>query len=119
MRGCCWRTRMHSLAAPRRVSKLPASSPRSRRTMRTRMCTRHARMLGREAEATAIVERAHARFDNTSITEYEEAMLHIAHGDVESTLQCLERHALRKANGTHCMVVDPTFGVLHHDPRWR
>jgi hypothetical protein len=59
-----------------------------------------------------------ARF-GASVTEYEEAMLHIAGGDVESTLACLGRHALRKANGAHCMVVDPTFAPLHQDPRWR
>ena len=76
------------------------------------------RMLGREKEATAIMKRARARFDATSISEYEEAMLHIAHGDADSTLQCLEQHALRKANGAHCMVLDPTFAALHNDPRW-
>jgi tetratricopeptide (TPR) repeat protein len=76
------------------------------------------RVLGREKEAAAIMKRARARFSSTSITEYEEAMLHIAHGDAESTLQCLERHAVRKANGAHCMVLDPTFAALHRDPRW-
>lgn len=76
------------------------------------------RLLGREEESAATMERARARF-GAAITEYEEAMLHIARGDVESTLACLERHALRKANGAHCMVVDPTFAVLHRDPRWR
>ena len=76
-------------------------------------------MLGREEEAAAIVIRAHARFDDTAITEYEEAMLHVARGNLESALDCLERHALRKANGAHCIVIDPTFAVLHHDPRWR
>jgi tetratricopeptide (TPR) repeat protein len=76
------------------------------------------RVLGRAAEASAILDRMSARF-GASVTEYEEAMLHIAGGDVESTLACLERHALRKANGAHCMVVDPTFAPLHQDPRWR
>ena len=76
-------------------------------------------MLGREEEAAAIVIRAHARFDDTAITEYEEAMLHVARGNLESALDCLERHALRKANGAHCIVIDPTFAVLHRDPRWR
>lgn len=75
-------------------------------------------MLGRAEEAAAIVIRAHARFDDTAITEYEEAMLHVARGNLDSALDCLERHALRKANGAHCMVIDPTFAVLHHDPRW-
>ncbi len=76
-------------------------------------------MLGRAEEAATIMNRARARFDDTAITEYEEAMLHVARGSVESTLECLERHALRKANGAHCMVVDPTFTVLHPDSRWR
>jgi len=75
-------------------------------------------MLGRETEATAIMNRARARFDDTSITEYEEAMLHAARGDVVSTLECLERHALRKANGEHCMVMDPTFTALRRNARW-
>ena len=65
------------------------------------------------------MNRARARFDHTAITEYEEAMLHIARGDVEKTLACLERYALCKANGVHCIAVDPTFAVLRHDPRWR
>jgi len=65
------------------------------------------------------MKRARASFDDTSITEYEEAVLHVARGDVTSSLECLERHALRKANGAHCMVVDPTFEALHRDPRWR
>ena len=76
------------------------------------------RMLGREKEAVETMEGARARF-GASVSEYEEAMLHVAGGDVERTLECLERHALRKANGAHCMVVDPTFAVLHRDPRWR
>ena len=76
------------------------------------------RMLGRETETAATMAQARARF-GPSITEYEEAMLHIAGGDVESTLACLERHAVRKANGAHCTVVDPTFAVLHHDARWQ
>jgi tetratricopeptide (TPR) repeat protein len=75
-------------------------------------------MLGREAEATAIMKRARARFDDTSITEYEEAMLHAARGDFVSSLGCLERHALCKANGAHCMVVDPTFTALRRNARW-
>jgi tetratricopeptide (TPR) repeat protein len=76
-------------------------------------------MLGRAEEAATIMNRARARFDDTAITEYEEAMLHVARGSVESTLECLERHALRKANGAHCIVVDPTFTALRPDPRWR
>jgi tetratricopeptide (TPR) repeat protein len=76
------------------------------------------RMLGCETETAATMAQARARF-GPSITEYEEAMLHIAGGDVESTLACLERHAVRKANGAHCTVVDPTFAALHHDPRWQ
>jgi hypothetical protein len=44
---------------------------------------------------------------------------YVARGNLGSTLDCLERHALRKANGAHCNVIDPTFAVLHHDPRWR
>jgi tetratricopeptide (TPR) repeat protein/TolB-like protein len=76
-------------------------------------------LLRREAEATAIMKRARASFDDTSITEYEEAMLHVARGDVAKSLECLERHALRKANGAHCMVVDPTFEALHRDARWQ
>jgi serine/threonine-protein kinase len=75
------------------------------------------RLLRREEEAGATMARARARF-GAAITEYEEAMFHIVGGDVEQTLACLERHALRKANGAHCVVVDPTFSILHHDPRW-
>jgi hypothetical protein len=76
-------------------------------------------LLGRGDEATTIMLRARARFDHTAISEYEDAMLHVAHGDSDSALACLERHALRRANGAHCMVVDPTFAVLHRDARWR
>jgi Flp pilus assembly protein TadD len=76
-------------------------------------------MLGREDEASATVHRARARFGRAAITEYEEAMLHVARGDVESAFACLERHALRRANGAHCIVIDPTFAALHRDPRWR
>jgi len=75
-------------------------------------------LLGREADASATMERARARFAG-SITDYEEAMLHVARGDAESTLACLARCALRKDNGAHCMVVDPTFARLHRDARWR
>jgi tetratricopeptide (TPR) repeat protein len=76
------------------------------------------RMLGREKEAATIMKQARARFDHSAITEYEEAMLHIAHSDADSTLRCLEQHALRRANGAHCMALDPTFAALHRDPRW-
>lgn len=76
-------------------------------------------MLGREEEAAAIVIRARARFDDTAITEYEEAMLHVARGNLEKALDCLESHARRKANGAHCIVIDPTFAALHRDARWR
>jgi tetratricopeptide (TPR) repeat protein len=76
-------------------------------------------LLGRETEAAAIMNAARARFDDSSITEYEEAMLHVARGDVVNAIECLERHALRRANGAHCMVVDPTFAALHRDARWR
>jgi serine/threonine-protein kinase len=75
------------------------------------------RLLGRDAEALATMEHARARFAG-SITDYEEAMLQIARGDAESTLACLARCALRKDNGAHCMVVDPTFARLHGDARW-
>ncbi|HLX29575.1 MAG TPA: tetratricopeptide repeat protein [Casimicrobiaceae bacterium] len=75
-------------------------------------------LLGREDEATAIMVRARSRFDHTAISEYEEAMLHVARGDTESALDCLERYGLRRANGAHCIVIDPTFTVLHRDPRW-
>lgn len=75
-------------------------------------------LLDREAEAAAIMDGARKRFGDTFITEYEEAMLHIARGDAASALDCLERHALRRANGAHCMVVDPTFAALHGDTRW-
>jgi hypothetical protein len=76
-------------------------------------------LLGRGAEAETIMAQARAHFDDTSISEYEEAMLHVARDDVASALECLERHALRRANGAHCMAVDPTFAALHRDPRWR
>ena len=75
------------------------------------------RLLRREEEAADTMARARARF-GAAITEYEEAMFHVAGGDAERTLACLERHALRKANGAHCVVVDPTFSILHHDSRW-
>jgi tetratricopeptide (TPR) repeat protein len=74
-------------------------------------------LLGRDAEAAAIMNGARARF-GASITEYEEAMLHIARGDAADAFEYLERHALRRANGAHCMVVDPTFAALHRDARW-
>jgi hypothetical protein len=61
---------------------------------------------------------AHRRFP-AAITEYEEAMLHVARGDSANALDCLERHALSRANGAHCMALDPTFAALHRDPRWR
>ncbi|MBU6484619.1 MAG: tetratricopeptide repeat protein [Betaproteobacteria bacterium] len=76
-------------------------------------------MLQRDEDAAAIMVRARAHFGDTAITEYEEAMLHVAGGNAESALGCLERHALRKANGAHCIVIDPTFAPLHRDPRWR
>jgi tetratricopeptide (TPR) repeat protein len=75
-------------------------------------------LVGRPAEAKATMDEARARF-GSSITEYEEAMLHMARGDVDRTLACLERHAVARANGAHCMVVDPTFAPLHRDPRWK
>jgi tetratricopeptide (TPR) repeat protein/TolB-like protein len=75
-------------------------------------------MLGREDEAGTIMNEARIRFP-AAITEYEEAMLHVARGDSASALECLERHALRRANGAHCMALDPTFAALHRDPRWR
>ena len=75
-------------------------------------------LLARTDEADVIMERARARFD-AAVTEYEEAMLYAARGDVANALECLERHALRRANGAHCMVVDPTFAALHRDERWR
>ena len=76
-------------------------------------------LLKRQEEAAAIMLPARARFGRAAITEYEDAMLHVACGDVESTFACLERHALRRANGAHCIVIDPTFAVLHDDSRWR
>ena len=76
-------------------------------------------LLGRDAEAVRIMQEARARFDDGSISDYEEAMLDIARGEAGSALARLERHALRKGNGAHCMVIDPTFGALHADPRWR
>jgi len=76
-------------------------------------------LLGRDAEAAAIMNQARARFDGTSLSEYEEAMIHVARGDVVSALDSLERHALRRANGAHCMVLDPTFAALRRDARWR
>jgi serine/threonine-protein kinase len=75
-------------------------------------------LLGRTQEGDAIMVEARNRFA-PSITEYEEAMLHMARGDTGSALECLERHALRRANGAHCMALDPTFAALHGDPRWR
>jgi len=75
-------------------------------------------LLGREAEAAAIMDQARLRFDDGSISEYEEAMLHVARGDFVNALECLERHALRRANGAHCIAVDPTFAALHRDARW-
>ncbi|HEX7270907.1 MAG TPA: tetratricopeptide repeat protein [Casimicrobiaceae bacterium] len=76
-------------------------------------------LLGRNAEAIQIMAEARARFDDGSISDYEEAMLDIARGDAGGALARLERHALHKGNGAHCMVIDPTFAILHRDPRWR
>jgi serine/threonine-protein kinase len=75
------------------------------------------RMLRHEKEAVETMARARERF-GAAITEYEEAMFHVVGHDAEQTLACLERHALRKANGAHCVVVDPTFSILHRDSRW-
>ena len=75
-------------------------------------------LLGRHPEAEEIMRQARARFDDTSISEYEEAMLDVARGGFASALERLERHARRRANGGHCMVVDPTFAALHGDARW-
>jgi tetratricopeptide (TPR) repeat protein len=75
-------------------------------------------LLGREDEADTIMNQARSRFP-ASITEYEEAMLHVARGNGALALECLERHALRRSNGAHCMALDPTFSPLHRDPRWR
>jgi tetratricopeptide (TPR) repeat protein len=75
-------------------------------------------LLGRDAEAVEIMARARAQFDDGSVSDYEEAMLDISRGDAASALARLERHALHKANGAHCMVLDPTFAALHRDPRW-
>ena len=75
-------------------------------------------LLGRRTEAEAVMAGARARFGEEAITEYEEAMLAIAQGDATRTLECLERHALRRANGAHCMALDPTFGALRRDRRW-
>ena len=75
-------------------------------------------LLGRRSEAEAVMAGARARFGEEAITEYEEAMLAMAQGDATRTLECLERHALRRANGAHCMAVDPTFGALRRDRRW-
>lgn len=76
-------------------------------------------LLGRGAEAEAIMDQARRRFDDGSISEYEEAMLHVARREIDSALDCLERHARRRANGAHCMALDPTFAPLHRDARWR
>jgi len=76
-------------------------------------------LLGREAEAFDIMSEARAQFDDGSISDYEEAMLDVARRDAASALERLERHALHKANGAHCMVLDPTFAALHRDPRWQ
>jgi serine/threonine-protein kinase len=82
----------------------------------------HARalyLLGRSAEADTIMGEARRRFDDGSISEYEEAMLHVARREIGAALDCLERHAQRRANGAHCMALDPTFASLHRDARWR
>ena len=76
------------------------------------------RMLGREEEAAATMRQARERFDAGVITEYEDAMLQVAFGEIDATFESLERYALRKANGAHCIPVDPTFATLHRDPRW-
>jgi tetratricopeptide (TPR) repeat protein len=75
-------------------------------------------LLGRQEQAATIMTEARARFPG-SVTEYEEAMLHMARRDSASALECLERHALRRANGAHCMALDPTFEALYKDARWR
>lgn len=75
------------------------------------------RMVGREEDASSVMQRTRARFGE-GVTEYEEAMVHVAGGELGRGFDCLERHALRKANGAHCIAVDPTFARLHADPRW-
>jgi Tfp pilus assembly protein PilF/TolB-like protein len=75
-------------------------------------------MLGRDEDALEAMREAGARFDAGAISEYEEAMVHIASGDTNAALNCLEAYAARKANGAHCMPLDPTFASLHRDPRW-
>ena len=75
-------------------------------------------MLGRTHDAVEAMREARARFDASAISEYEEAMVHIASGDANAALICLEAYAARKANGAHCMPLDPTFASLHGDPRW-
>lgn len=79
--------------------------------------SRALRLLGQAHEAASIMRTARARFDER-ITEYEAAMLHVAGGELDDALVCLERHAMGKANGAHCIVVDPTFACLHADSRW-
>jgi tetratricopeptide (TPR) repeat protein len=76
-------------------------------------------LLGRGAEGDAMMREARARFGKKAITEYEEAMLHVARRETAAALDCLERHAQRRANGAHCMALDPTFVPLHGDARWR
>ena len=75
-------------------------------------------LLGRDAEADAIMDRARARFADGTITEYEEAMLHVARGDAPGALARLEGLARRRGHSAHCMVLDPTFAALHRDRRW-
>ena len=75
------------------------------------------RMLGRRREAASIMRTARARFADR-ITDYEEAMIHVAGGEFDEAFARLERHAMQKANGAHCIVVDPTFARLHGDRRW-
>jgi len=75
-------------------------------------------MLGRKDEAAVTMTQTRARFAR-SITGYEEAMLHMARGDSASALACLESCAMRRDNGAHCMVADPTFAPLYRDSGWR
>ena len=102
-----------SLEAANRMLEIAPTYPNSHV-----YAARALQMLGREAEAAVTMKHARERF-GASITDYEEAMLYIARGDAQSTLACLERCALRKDNGAHCMVVDPTFASLYCDARWR
>ena len=75
-------------------------------------------LLGEHLVADELMSFARARFDARLISGYEEAMLALARGDRNLALEHIRELAIVRGNGSHCIVVDPTFASLWSDPRW-